>query len=225
MRARSEVPARHQNLLRFANVSVVLPKASTEKAGSIMTSRLQPKSFEELSEDQREQYERIKRTRQPRADGQFGGPFDPWIRSPEVAARAMSLGNYIWERTSVGRRIVELAIIVTGRHWRSNVEWVAHERMAREQGISDEVIQAVFEQRVPENAPEDETLTIEVCRALHETQDLPIDLYDRAVAQWGEQGLMDIIQTIGFYTFVSMTLNTFNIPTAQGDPTPFPRDG
>ena len=190
-----------------------------------MASHLEAKSFDQLTEPQREQFERIKRTRQPRPDGQFGGPFDPWIRSPEVAARAMSLGNYIWERTSVGRRIVELAIIVTGRHWRSNVEWVAHERMARDQGISDEVIQAVFEQRVPVDAPEDERLTIEVCRALHESNDLPLQLYERAVATWGEHGLMDIIQTIGFYTFVSMTLNTFNIPTAEGDPTPFPRDG
>jgi 4-carboxymuconolactone decarboxylase len=189
-----------------------------------MASRLIPTPFAELTAEQQEQYERIKRTRQPRDDGQFGGPFDPWIRSPEVARRAMALGDYIWQRTSVGRRIVELAIIVTGRHWRSNVEWVAHERLAREQGISDEVIQAVFEQRLPENAPDDERLTIEVCRALHETQDLPLELYEQAIAQWGEPGLMDIIQTIGFYTFVSMTLNAFDIPTADGDPTPFPRE-
>ncbi|MEZ5561117.1 MAG: carboxymuconolactone decarboxylase family protein [Pseudomonadales bacterium] len=189
-----------------------------------MTSRLQPKSFDELTPEQQAQYQRIARTRKPSADGQFGGPFDPWIRSPEVAQRAMSLGNFIWERTSVGRRIVELAIIVTGRHWRSNVEWVAHARMAREQGVSEEVIQAVFEQRMPTQAPDDEKLTIEVCRALHETHDLPLGLYRRAIAEWGEQGLMDIIQTIGFYTFVSMTLNAFNIPTGEGDPTPFPRD-
>ena len=189
-----------------------------------MSSRLTPRTFDELTPEQREQFERITRTRKPRADGQFGGPFDPWIRRPEVAKRAISTGNYIWERTSVGRRIVELAIIVTGRHWRSNVEWVAHARMAREQGVSEEVIQAVFERRLPENAPADERLIIEVCRALHETQDLPLELYRAAVAQWGEDGLMDIIQTIGFYTFVSMTLNAFDVPTAPGDPTPFPRD-
>jgi 4-carboxymuconolactone decarboxylase len=188
-----------------------------------MASRLKAKPFAELTPQQQEQYERIKRARPPRADGQFGGPFDPWIRSPEVAQRAMSLGNYIWERTSVGRRIVELAIIVTGRHWRSNVEWVAHARMAKEQGVSDDTIQAVLEKRMPQHAPADEKLTIEVCRALHETQDLPKPLYDRAIATWGEQGLMDIIQTIGFYTFVSMTLNAFNIPTGENDPTPFPR--
>jgi hypothetical protein len=64
-----------------------------------MASRLKPKPFTELTPQQQEQYERIKRARPPRADGQFGGPFDPWIRSPEVAQRAMSLGNYIWERT------------------------------------------------------------------------------------------------------------------------------
>ena len=80
-----------------------------------MTSRLQPKTYAELTPAQQAQYDRIRRARAPRPDGQFGGPFDPWIRSPEVAERAMSLGNFIWERTSVGRRIVELAIIVTGR--------------------------------------------------------------------------------------------------------------
>jgi len=188
-----------------------------------MTSRLLPKTFDELDPAQQEQYERISRARKPRADGQFGGPFDPWLLSPEVARRAMSTGNFIWERTSVGRRIVELAIIVTGRHWRSNVEWVAHERMAREQGVSDEVIRAVFEQRLPDSAPTDELVTIKVCRALHENHELPLDLYREAVALWGERGLMEIIQTIGFYTFVSMTLNAFNIPTGEGEPTPFPR--
>jgi 4-carboxymuconolactone decarboxylase len=188
-----------------------------------MTSRLTPIPFDQMTPAQQEQYERLKRTREPGRDGQFGGPFDPWIRSPEVAKHALRVGNFIWERTSIGRRIVELAIIVTGRHWRSNVEWVAHARMAKDQGISDEVIQAVFERRMPADAPEDEKLTIEVCRALHETQDLPLPLYRRAVAQWGEQGLMDMIQTIGYYTFVSMTLNAFDIPTGEGQPTPFPR--
>ena len=87
-----------------------------------MSSRLAPKAYAELTPDQQTQFDRIARTRKPDSGDQFGGPFDPWIRSPEVAERAMSLGNYIWERTSVGRRIVEVAIIVTGRYWRSNVD-------------------------------------------------------------------------------------------------------
>lgn len=190
-----------------------------------MPSRLKPLPPESLDAEQRAEYDRIAKARKPRADGQFGGPFDPWIRSPEVARLALRTGNFIWERTTLGRRLVELAILVTGRHWRSNVEWVAHERMAREQGVSDAVIKAVFEQRMPADAPADERLVIEVCRALHESHDLPVDLYRRAVVSFGERGLMELIQTIGYYTFVSMTLNAFDVPTAAGEPTPFPRAG
>ncbi len=189
-----------------------------------MPSRLSPLPVDQLTPEQQAQHERISRTRRAGADGQIGGPFDPWIRSPEVAQRAVSFGNFIWERTTIGRRIVELGIIVTARHWESNVEWAAHSRMAHENGVSQEVIDAVFAKQRPAVAPEDELLTIDVCRALHETHQLPRALYDSAVATFGEQGLMELIATIGFYTFVSMTLNTFDIPVAAGLETPFPRE-
>lgn len=188
-------------------------------------SRLTTKRREALTPEQQEQFDRIARFRKPGPDGQIGGPFDPWIRSPEVARRAVSLGNFIWERTSLERRIVELAIVITARHFRSNVEWVAHTRMAREQGVSDDVIEAVFAGRRPDTAPADEQLTYDVVTALHRTHDLPLPLYDHAVDAFGEQGLMDLIMTIGFYGFVSLTLNAFNVPVAAGEETPFPREG
>lgn len=187
-------------------------------------SRLEPKRPEDLTAAQREQYDRIARFRKPGADGQIGGPFDPWIRSPEVAKRAVSLGNFIWERTTLDRRIVELAIVVTARHFRSNVEWVAHTRMAREQGVSDEVIDAIFAQRRPDTAQADELLTFDVVSALHQAHELPLPLYRQAVEEFGEQGLMELIMTIGFYGFVSLTLNAFNVPVADGAETPFPRE-
>jgi hypothetical protein len=74
--------------------------------------------------------------------------------------------------------------------------------MAKEQGVSDDTIQAVFEKRMPLHAPADEKLTIEVCRALHETQELRNRSTTAPLQRGDEQGLMDIIQTIGFYTFV-----------------------
>lgn len=185
-------------------------------------SRLTPKRPEELTVEQRARYEEVAKARPPRPDGQIGGPFDPWIRSPEFAQRAMGLGNFIWERTTLPRRLIELAILVTGRHWRSNVEWVAHARYAAEFGVSQETIDEIFKQRRPTHAPDDETLVYDVSRALHETHDLPPDLYQQAVARFGEQGLMELIATLGFYTMVSMTLNSFDVqaPISQQ---PFPR--
>jgi 4-carboxymuconolactone decarboxylase len=185
-------------------------------------SRLTPKRRDELNPEQRERYDEVAKVRAPQKDGQIGGPFDPWLRSPELSRRAMGLGDFIWQRTTLERRLLELAILVTGRAWRSNVEWVAHVRYAREFGVSQQTIDDIFKERRPEAAPEDERLVYDVSRALHETRDLPADLYQQAVARFGEQGLMELVATLGFYTFVSMTLNTFNVPM-PGVEQPFPR--
>jgi 4-carboxymuconolactone decarboxylase len=185
-------------------------------------SRLTAKRPEELTPAQRERYDEVAKLRPPRPDGQIGGPFDPWLRSPELSRRAMGLGDFIWQRTTLDRRLIELAILVTGRAWRSNVEWVAHVRLALEHGVAQATIDEIFAQRRPENAPEDERLVYDVARAMHETRDLPLDLYQRAVAGFGEQGLVELLAVLGFYTFVSMTLNAFDVPM-PGVPQPFPR--
>ena len=136
-------------------------------------TRLSSKSPDEMTPEEIEQYNRIGKFRTPLDNGTYGGPFDPWIRSPEVARRAVSWGNMIWERTAIDRRLVELAIVVTARFWKSNVEWVSHSRMALENGVSQEVIDAIFAEQRPETAPEDELLVYDICRALQETHQLP----------------------------------------------------
>ena len=183
-------------------------------------SRLRPKPREDLTPEQQQAYDRIGETRTPRADGTYGGPFDPWIQSPELAVRAIEFGRFLWERT-LPRRLVELAILVTGRFWRSNVEWVAHVRMALENGVAQSTIDEIWNQRTPTGAPADEQLVYEVAKTLHERHELPNELYRRAVDAFGERGLVEIIGVIGFYTMVSMTLNTFLVPATGVEKQPF----
>ena len=182
-------------------------------------SRLPPKSRDDLTPEQQEAYDRIGKDRTPRADGTYGGPFDPWIQSPELAVRAIEFGHMLWERT-LPRRLVEVAILVTGRFWRSNVEWVAHVRLALENGVAQSTIDDVWNQQMPAGAPADERLVYEVAKSLHERHELSNELYRRAVDRFGERGLVDIIGVIGFYTMVSMTLNTFLVQ-APGEKQPF----
>ena len=184
--------------------------------------RLTKKKPEELTPEQREQFDRLTRMRKPDDEGQIGGPFDVWIRSPELARRAVSLGNFIWERTTLDRGLVELGIIVTARFWRSNVEWVAHAGMAAEFGISQAIIDDVFAERRPGEASVEELLVYDVSHALHDTHELPLELYEQAVEAFGEQGLVELIMAIGFYTFVSMSLNAFDVDLAPGVEAPFP---
>ena len=163
------------------------------------------------------------RPRPPRRDGKIGGPFDAWLLSPELSHRLRGLAVVLWERTTLDRGLVELAISITGRFWEANVECAAHAPRAIEYGIASEVLDAVFEERRPDFAPEEQLLLYDVCMALHRNRALSGSLHARAVSMFGEQGVVELISVIGFYALVSMTLNAFEIPVAPGVDAPFDR--
>lgn len=175
-----------------------------------------------FSPEQREQYESMTRTRQPGADGSLGGPFDPWLLNPELSRRLRGLGVMLWERTSLDRGLVELAISITGRFWEANVEWAAHAPRAVEYGIPQSVMDDVYEGRRPKGTTEQE-LIYDVCMAVHRGHRLERLLYDRAVEGFGERGLAEVMAVIGYYTLVSMTLNAFEVEVAPGVEAPFRR--
>ena len=186
-------------------------------------SRLTTQIPDELNPEQRAEYDDLARTRPPREDGAIGGPFDAWLLSPELSHRLRGLAVLLWERTSLDRGLVELAICITGRYWEANVEWAAHAPRAIEYGIAPQVLDDVFAQRRPDSAPAEQQLLYDVCTALHHPRALSEPLQARAVATFGEHGLVELISVIGFYALVSMTLNAFEIPVAPGQETPFPR--
>jgi len=68
----------------------------------------------------------------------------------------------------------------------------------------------------------DETLVYEFSIALHETQGVSDALYAKAVARFGERGVVDIITVNGFYSLVSMCLNVDGTPLPEGTPLPLP---
>ena len=57
----------------------------------------------------------------------------------------------------------------------------------------------------------------EVSKSLHEGHGVSSALYDEAVKMLGERGLVEIIGLCGYYTMVSMTLNTFEFDLPEGE--------
>jgi len=180
---------------------------------------LNPATF---ADDQRKEYDNVTRTRKPQPDGSLGGPFDPWLMNPELSHRLRGLGGMLWERTSMDRGMVELAISITGKFWESNVEWTAHAPRAVEYGIPQSVIDDVLAGRRP-NGTAEQVLLYDVCMAMHIDHKLSLPLYKEAVTAFTERGLMEFMAVIGYYTLVSMTLNTFEVPVAPGITAPFER--
>ena len=186
-------------------------------------SRLPRKNKTDLSPEQLEVFDEIVASRPVKPeDGHIGGPFDIWLLNPEMGKRLVGLGGFFRFRTSVDRRYIELAILVTGAHWRAQFEWYAHEPMARDAGVPAHIIEAIKEGERPAMDDAGDIAAYDLATELHLTRALSDTGYAAAVAQFGEQGVAELVGLCGFYSLVSMSLNAFDVDLPAGAEKPFP---
>jgi 4-carboxymuconolactone decarboxylase len=167
---------------------------------------------EEMSERQKQLAAAIGGAR----GGVVRGPFAIWLRNPELADKGNQLGNLLREGTSVPRRLSELAILVTARHWTAQYEWFAHEHQAIEQGISAEVVEAIRARRRPSFDKADEKAVYDICSQLYETKHVSDATYKAAVDTLGQQMVIELMTIASFYAMIAMVLVTFEAPVPGG---------
>jgi 4-carboxymuconolactone decarboxylase len=143
------------------------------------------------------------------------GPFVPLLRSPEVMLRARAMGDYLRYKSVLPPRLNEFAILITARQWTQQYEWDVHYPIAIKAGLDPEITRAVAEGRRPRRMPEDEEIIYEFCIELHRNQSVSDATYARAIARFGEQGVIDLVGVNGYYTFLAMVLNVARTPTAK----------
>jgi 4-carboxymuconolactone decarboxylase len=175
--------------------------------------RLKLLSPGEMSEDQKQTYDES-------IAGKRGAPPAPmmaWLNSPEMARHATRLGGMLRFDTIFPAKLSEIAILVTARHWTSHYEWFAHKRLALKGGMDPRIIDAIRDRRTPEFDDPKGKIIYEVAKSLHEGHGVSKPLYDEAVRLVGERGITEIIGLCGYYTMVSMTLNTFEFGLPDGE--------
>lgn len=144
------------------------------------------------------------------------GPFIAWLRSPEVMMRAMAMGDYLRFKSALGTRLNELVILLVSRDWTQQYEWHVHEPLARQAGVDPQIIAAIKEGRRPDRLSDDEQIVYDFCTELLRNQYVSDPTYARALARFGEQGIVDMVGVTGYYVFVAMTLNTVRLPLPPG---------
>ncbi len=177
-------------------------------------TRVDPES---MSEAQRRLLERI--AAPPR--GRVAGPFQVWLHRPDMAERIESLGRHLRFEGVLPARLRELAILVTARAWRAAYEWHAHEPHARKAGLDEATIAAVAEGRCPEAAGPEAVAVFELCRELHAGQAVSDETFRAAADVLGQDGLIELVALIGYYTLAAMTLNVFRVLPPEGAEVPF----
>ena len=154
------------------------------------------------------------------------GPFAALLRSPEVMLRAKAMGDYLRFKSTIPPKLNELAIMLTARHWGQSYEWHAHCPLAEKAGLDPAISRAVAEGRRPANLDADETLIVDFCTELHTNKCVSDATYARALARFGEQGVVDLTAVNGYYTLIAMVLNVARTalpPGATPQVEPFPR--
>ena len=149
------------------------------------------------------------------------GPFNAWMRSPGLCDPAQKVGAYCRFGTSLSTALSEIAILVTGRHWRSNFEFWAHVRLARKAGVAESKIEAIAAGKRPDDLSEEEAVVHDVAKELLETTRVSDANYERAKALFGEKGVVDLVGIVGYYSLVALTLNAVRQPVPEGETPPF----
>ena len=154
--------------------------------------------------------------------GGLRGPFNTWLRSPVLADRLQKVGEYIRFNTSLDKRVNEMAILMTAQAWGSQYEWYAHAPLAIKAGLDPDIVAAIGAGRKPEKMKDDEAVVWEFTTQLRRDHGVDDAIYARALEKLGEQGIMDLIAVNGYYTLISMVLNTDRTPLAAGAKPPLP---
>ena len=153
------------------------------------------------------------------SNGGLPGPFNGWMYTDPDMARALdSIGMAVRSNTTnVPNTMKEVSICVIGAHFRSNVEFWAHSRIALAAGVREEVLDSIYNSEEP---------------LFLDTGDEPLQRasYDMAVEYLGtyrisdktyqtvldllgsEKAMIELILVMGHYIGLATQLNILRVP-------------
>ncbi len=168
---------------------------------------------ENLSPRQQELHDEFLKSR-PRAT--LTGPFSVLIHTPDIAEPADKLVNYYRQKARIGRRLVELVILLVVRSASVQYAWSVHEPAALKEGFSQDAIDAIRDGKRPDLKHDDEKLVYDFVMELLANKTVSTAMFDRAKAAFGLEGVIELVTLVGNYVMIGLVLNTFDIPPQPG---------
>ncbi len=199
-------------LLIATLVAAQAPKPNARDI-KLVGDRFKPLTWDEMTPAQKTMMEHLVAGARSGA----GGPFNVLLRSPEMGDLAQEFGASTRFRSSLPRKLNEMAIIITARYWTAQYEWNAHRKAAADNGLNESIIQAIAAGKRPASMDAGETVVYNFSTELLNTKHVSDALFKAAVDKFGERGVVDLMGVIGWYQFVSSLLNVDRYPLSPGD--------
>ena len=176
------------------------PKALPKDIDPVTLSRLPPVAAADLDEEGR-------RLLAARTDFKPGpGPTHVTIYSP----RELDLGIPSGEKSPVGPRYFQLAVLIMAREIDQQYEWSSHELAGRRQGLEQAVIDVVKYNRDVAGLSDKDATLITFGRTLYREHRVSSELWNKMVSQFGRQRTVQIMMIMGDYFRVGFMLNAID---------------
>ena len=145
--------------------------------------------------------------------GVVGGPWLALLHSPELAQRTAHLGSYVRFESHLDHKLIEFTALVAARELDCKHEWAAHVAHGQKAGIPMETIRTVYQKKGTENFSSEDAQIVSFIREMLHSHRVTETTYQAIYARLGEQGMVELTATIGYYAMLACTLNTFDVAT------------
>ncbi len=177
-------------------------------------NRFKPLSYDELSPAQRAFADReIAGGRKPET-----GPFNIYLRSPEMAELSRPLSDYLRFKAPTPRKFKEIAIMLTARYWGGQYVWYSHRQQALDAGLSPAFISAMAAGERPANMSAEEATAYDFVSQLLTTRQVSDANFKAMTALVGERGVVELVALMGQYTGLTMLFVVDRYPVPAGAP-------
>ena len=152
--------------------------------------------------------------------GTVVGPLRVWLQSPGLAERAQALGQYARYDSVLPMHLSELAILITARVWSSGFEWSHHAPIALASGVPADAVTDIGLGRRFQFDDAQMQAVFDFVVDLHRDRRVSDAVYAAALSALGQEACVDLVGICGYYTLISMTINTFDVPDGHGPQLP-----
>lgn len=150
-----------------------------------------------------------------REDGALMGPWNPWLHEARIGKPIWDLVKALSRQSSLPDCTRQVAILVTGAHFRAGYEIYAHVAVAEQDGLPDAKLATIVAGQRPADLTREEAVAYDVAAALTRGGVLPELTYGAAVDAFGPHGAAELCYLVGLYCLVSVTLNGFDVPVPE----------
>lgn len=140
-----------------------------------------------------------------------GPPWSVLLRVPDQVIPALEIRLHYLNKSVLGPKLTEFAILTAARKWTNNWEWSAHSTAAANAGLSADIMSAVADGRRPSRMSDDEALVYDFNLELQNNQSVSDATYAKAVARFGEPGVVELASIQGYYAYLAMVMDVARI--------------